>query len=215
MPGIHIHAAVADDVLSNRFMRPARRRAHRDGDGRAARCRRPGRGVLPAWWATAATARVHGGRWHGRATRLFAGGYWLNLSQPVLASSFALFGGVGYQYFVEGREKRKMKQLFGQYVSKDVYEQLVANPGLARLGGQRREMTCSSPTSAASRRVTERGQPEEIVGMLNEYFTRMVEIVFRHDGTLDKFVGDMVMALFGAPLDDPDHADHAVEAALR
>src|SRR4029079_4566409 len=62
--------------------------------------------------------------------------------------------------------------------------------------------------------VTERGQPEEIVGMLNEYFTRMVDIVFRHRGTLDKFVGDMVMALFNAPLDDPQHADHAVEAAL-
>jgi adenylate cyclase len=50
--------------------------------------------------------------------------------------------------------------------------------------------------------------------MLNEYFTRMVAIVFAHHGTLDKFVGDMVMALFGAPLDDPLHADHAVEAAL-
>jgi adenylate cyclase len=50
--------------------------------------------------------------------------------------------------------------------------------------------------------------------MLNEYFTRMVDIVFAHHGTLDKFVGDMVMALFGAPLDDPQHADHAVETAL-
>ena len=63
--------------------------------------------------------------------------------------------------------------------------------------------------------VTERGQPEEIVGMLNEYFTRMVDIVFQHQGTLDKFVGDMVMALFGAPLDDPDHADHAVRGGAR
>ena len=62
--------------------------------------------------------------------------------------------------------------------------------------------------------VSEKGQPEEIVAILNEYFTRMVEIVFAHKGTLDKFVGDMVMALFGAPLDDPNHAEHAVDAAL-
>ena len=148
------------------------------------------------------------------ATRLFAGGYWINLSQPALASSLALFGGVGYQYFVEGREKRKMKRLFGQYVSKDVYEQLVANPELARLGGQRREMTVLFSDIRGFTTVSEKGEPEEIVGMLNEYFTRMVDIVFTHKGTLDKFVGDMVMALFGAPLDDPQHAEHAVDAAL-
>ena len=62
--------------------------------------------------------------------------------------------------------------------------------------------------------ISESGEPEEIVAFLNVYFTRMVEIVFRHHGTVDKFVGDMVMALFGAPLDDPDHADHAVQTGL-
>ncbi len=107
-----------------------------------------------------------------------------------------------------------MKKLFGQYVSKDVYDQLVANPSLARLGGNRREMTVLFSDIRGFTAVSEHAQPEAIVGMLNEYFTRMVEIVFAHHGTLDKFVGDMVMALFGAPLDDPRHADHAVEAAL-
>jgi adenylate cyclase len=213
MPGINIHAAVADDLLSNRFLDPPADGMRLATVVAAALLVGVVATFVPAWWATAATL-LFVGVLGWLATDLFARGHWLNLSQPVLASSFALFGGVGYQYFVEGREKRKMKKLFGQYVSKDVYEQLVANPALARLGGQRREMTVLFSDIRGFTTVTERGQPEEIVGMLNEYFTRMVGLVFHHHGTVDKFVGDMVMALFGAPLDDPQHADHAVEAAL-
>jgi adenylate cyclase len=213
MPGVQIHAAVADDILSNRFIREAGGAVRIASVVAAAVAVGLIATALPAWWAAAATlALLVVVSWIG--TRLFSAGYWLNLSQPILASSFALFGGVAYQYFFEGREKRKMKKLFGQYVSKDVYEQLVANPALARLGGQRREMTVLFSDIRGFTTVSERGQPEEIVGMLNEYFTRMVDIVFAHHGTLDKFVGDMVMALFGAPLDDAQHADHAVDAAL-
>jgi len=213
MPGIQIHASVADDFLSNRFMRPESRgvrmvlvAALALGVGIVA-------AVVPAWWAAGVFAVVIA-LFVFTATRLFAGGTWINITQPTLASSLALFGGVGYQYFFEGREKRKMKRLFGQYVSKDVYDQLVENPELARLGGQRRQMTVLFSDIRGFTTVSESGQPEEIVAILNEYFTRMVEIVFAHKGTLDKFVGDMVMALFGAPLDDPQHAEHAVDAAL-
>lgn len=213
MPGIQIHAAVADDILSNRFMRQARDRsrialviAFGLVVGAVAT-------VLPAWYATAATFMV-AGFFGWFATAMFARGVWLNFSQPILVMAVALFGGVAYQYFVEGREKRRVKRLFGRYVSKDIYEQLVENPALARLGGQRREMTVLFSDIRSFTTVSEAGEPEEIVAVLNVYFTRMVDIVFRHKGTLDKFVGDMVMALFGAPLDDPDHADHAVETAL-
>jgi adenylate cyclase len=146
--------------------------------------------------------------------RLFAVGYWINVTQPFITSSVALLSGVGYQYFIEGREKRKMKKLFGQYVSKDVYNHLVSDPTLARLGGARREMSVLFSDIRGFTTVSERGQPEEIVRTLNEYFTKMVEIVFAHQGTVDKFVGDMVMALFGAPLADKEHAEHAVSAAL-
>jgi adenylate cyclase len=213
MPGAQIHAAVADDILSNRFIREAGGSVSAAAVAASALAIALVATAVPAWWAAVITI-VYVGVLAWAETRMFAGGYWLNLSQPILASAFALFGGVAYQYFFEGREKRKMKKLFGQYVSKDVYEQLVANPALARLGGQRREMTVLFSDIRGFTTVSERGQPEEIVGMLNEYFTRMVAIVFAHHGTLDKFVGDMVMALFGAPLDDPDHADHAVAAAL-
>jgi adenylate cyclase len=213
MPGIQIHAAVADDVLSGRFL------------GRASTLARITTVVsmalvvglvaawLPVWWATALSAGLLSLlAW--AAFRAFASGYWLNLSQPVMASAGALFGGVAYQYFVEGREKRKMSRLFGRYVSKDVFDQLVADPSLARLGGQRREMTVLFSDIRGFTTVTERGEPEAIVETLNDYFTRMVELVFLYKGTLDKFVGDMVMALFGAPLDDRDHADHAVQTAV-
>jgi adenylate cyclase len=104
--------------------------------------------------------------------------------------------------------------LFGRYVSKDVFQQLMSDPALAELGGKRREMTVLFSDIRGFTAHSEKGEAEEIVATLNEYFSRMVEIVFKHHGTLDKFVGDMVMALFGAPLNDASHADHAVEAAI-
>jgi len=214
MPGIQVHASVADDVLSNRFMRPESRAVRFTLVVTLAILLGLISALLPAWWASALFAAI-AAVFAFVATRQFAAGHWINMTQPTLAASVALFGGVGYQYFFEGREKRKMKRLFGQYVSKDVYEQLVANPDLARLGGQRRQMTVLFSDIRGFTTVSEKGQPEEIVAILNEYFTRMVEIVFEHKGTLDKFVGDMVMALFGAPLDDPNHAEHAVDAALK
>ncbi|MGH9143937.1 MAG: CHASE2 domain-containing protein, partial [Vicinamibacterales bacterium] len=213
MPGVQVHAAVTDDILSNRFIRQAGTGVRVATVTGAALLVGLVATAVPAWWATAMTA-IALAAFSWLATWLFEGGYWLNLSQPVLASSVALFGGVAYQYFFEGRETRKMKKLFGRYVSKDVYEQLVANPSLARLGGHRRDMTVLFSDIRGFTAVSEHARPEEIVGMLNEYFTAMVDLVFARKGTLDKFVGDMVMALFGAPLDDLQHADHAVEVAL-
>jgi len=213
MPGISVHAAVADDILSNRFMRAAPDHVRVASVVLAGVVIGAIATFAPAWWATGISL-VMLALFGWTSMRLFATGYWMNVVQPVFTAAIALFGGVGYQYFVEGREKRKMKRLFGQYVSRDVFAQLVSNPELARLGGSRRDMTVLFSDIRGFTTMTERGQPEEIVALLNEYFTRMVDIVFKHHGTLDKFVGDMVMALFGAPVDDPQHAEHAVAAAL-
>ena len=148
------------------------------------------------------------------SVRAFDNGLWLNMAQPLGAMTVALFAGTAYQYFVEGAEKRVVKKLFGRYVSKDVYQQLISNPELAELGGKRRDMTVLFSDIRGFTAITEKGDPEELVGQLNDYFSRMVAIVFRHQGTVDKFVGDMVMALFGAPLDDPAHAEHAAATAI-
>jgi adenylate cyclase len=147
-------------------------------------------------------------------TFAFGRGTWAPMLEPLAAVALATFGGVAYQYAVEGREKRRVKRLFSRYVSKDVYQQLVDNPEEVGLGGNRRHMTVLFSDIRGFTAVSERGQPEAIVAQLNQYFSAMVPIVFTNKGTIDKFVGDMIMALYGAPLEDPDHADHAVLTAL-
>jgi len=168
---------------------------------------------LNAWLTGAVTVACAALLWFV-AVLLFRQGTWIPVVVPLLALVFAYIGDLAWKYFVEGREKRQIKKLFSRYVSKDVYDQLVANPSLAALGGSRRHMTVLFSDIRGFTTMSEKGTPEDVVGQLNHLFTRMVAVVFDHRGTVDKFVGDMIMALYSAPLDDDDHAEHAVQTAL-
>ncbi len=213
VPGIQYHASVADSILSDRFLRPAPLWTAVAATAGGALMIGLMSAALPFWVAAGGASALVAG-WTGTSLVAFDRGLSLAMAQPILAGAVALFAGTAYRYFVEDAEKRKVSRLFGRYVSRDVYTQLMANPGLAELGGGRREMSVLFSDLRGFTSITEKGNPEALVQQLNEYFTRMVEIVFRNGGTVDKFVGDMVMALFGAPLDDVNHADDAVTTAV-
>jgi adenylate cyclase len=213
MPGIQLHATVADSLLANRFISVAPPAVRVISIAGAA----IGAGLMAAMlplFAAAAGASIAAAGWMALAVFVLRSGTWLNTVQPLLAIALALFAGTAYRYFVEDYQKRVVKRLFGRYVSKDVFEQLMAHPDRAELGGKRREMSVLFSDIRGFTTMTEKGDAEALVAQLNEYFSRMVDIVFRNKGTVDKFVGDMVMALYGAPVDDPHHAEHAVATAI-
>jgi adenylate cyclase len=112
------------------------------------------------------------------------------------------------------RERETLKGALARYVSQHVAENIIADNKLPDLKGNRRCITVLFCDIRNFTRFANGLPPEEVVAFLNEYFTEMIDVIFTNHGTLDKFLGDGLMAVFGAPLDDPEHERHAVSAAL-
>jgi adenylate cyclase len=112
------------------------------------------------------------------------------------------------------REKEMIKRAFTRYVAREVVEEILKDPEKLVLTGERREVTVLFCDVRGFTPMSERLSPEEVVALLNDFYTLMIETTFKHDGTLDKFMGDAVMAIFGAPIAHPDHSARAVLTAL-
>lgn len=212
-PGAEVHANVIDALLNSRSIAPM---ALAPGLLAVAvpALLVGGSAAIGSVWLAAALAALSAAVVVWTSIRFFAAGVWMPLVAPLTAIALTFLAYLAWRYFVEGREKRQVKRLFSRYVAKDVYEQLLKDPDAAALGGQRRTMTVLFCDVRGFTALSEQATPEEVVGQLNQYFSRMVQVLFAHRGTLDKFIGDMVMGLFGAPLDDADHAEHAVQAGV-
>jgi adenylate cyclase len=112
------------------------------------------------------------------------------------------------------QERHMLRETFSRYVSPELCEVILKNPGLLQLGGRRQTVTVLFADIRNFTAMSESMAPEAVVEVLNTYFTEMVDLVFAYQGTLDKFVGDALMAVFGVPLPLPQAATRAVECAL-
>ena len=114
----------------------------------------------------------------------------------------------------ESLERRRLRQLLGRSVDPHVMERLLADPDVEFLKGERLNLSVLYADMRGSTSLSERTDPESLVGFINDYLGRMTDVILSHEGTLDKFVGDEVMALFGAPFPQTDHALRAVRVGL-
>jgi len=139
---------------------------------------------------------------------------WIDLSYSgnnIIAIYFVI---TAYRYATEERYAKRIRGMFSSYVTERVVNELIKNPNLARLGGERREITVLFSDVRGFTTFSEKHSPEDVVAILNEYLGEMTNIIFQWDGTLDKFVGDEIVAFWGAPVPQKDHAELALKCAL-
>jgi adenylate cyclase len=138
----------------------------------------------------------------------------LNVVYPMLLAILSFTSAYLLRFILEQSERQFAEKAFGQYVSKELVEEILKNPTMLKLGGAKREVTVFFSDIEGFTSLSEKMQPEPLVKFLNEYLGAMTGIILGHLGTLDKYEGDAIMAFWGAPLPQPDHAKNACLAAL-
>ncbi|MGE5403514.1 MAG: CHASE2 domain-containing protein [Candidatus Saccharibacteria bacterium] len=214
LPGVEIHASALKTYRTNRFFHRA-----------------------PQWvnllfllilWAGAFLASRHSKPWYGFIytvgivactfgvvyfSWLYAH-YWIDFASPLAIIGLTYIGGTIESFVQAEMERRRTRAMFSRYVSQAVVDELMLNNAEIELGGTSKEVTVLFSDIRGFTAFSEGKPPEVIVARLNEYFTVMTNLVFKHGGTLDKYLGDGMMAVFGAPIHYPDHASRAIMCAM-
>ena len=216
-PGVLIHATVLSNILQNRFL---------IRDGRVIALEVLFIIIFPILMAfmlsvvrntffsiliLGVTVSVYG----ITNIRLFSN-YSLNLGMlyPILSTFFTYIGCEAYRNLVEVKKSKFLQKAFSSYISPELVSQIVRNPDLLKLGGEKKEVTILFSDIRGFTNISEKFPPETIVQILNKYLSPMTNIVLSNKGTLDKYIGDAIMAIYNAPLDIKDHPLLACKTAV-
>lgn len=145
--------------------------------------------------------------------------YWSNnLVLPIALPLLMIIGlyliNMAYGFFIEARSKKAITGIFGTYVPKELVDEMAKDPGAYSMKGETREMTVLFSDVRNFTSISEGLSATELTAMMNAYLTHMTESIQHERGTIDKYIGDAIMAFWGAPLHDPKHAEHALRSAL-
>ncbi|OAF15488.1 adenylate cyclase [Bradyrhizobium centrolobii] len=149
------------------------------------------------------------------AVSLFVHALALPLTEPALAGLAAVAMMIGYRFVIADREERFLRKSFAFYLAPEVIDTMVASGKMPALGGETRNVTMFFSDLSGFSSIAEKMTPGELVALMNEYLSAMTDIIEGQGGYVDKYIGDSIVAMFGAPADDPAHARNAVRAALK
>ncbi len=214
-PGVMIHATLLDNLLASDFLRDA-----------------PAPLVVPLVVLLSVIAGVTGAvakkSWQnilsffvflplagGLGFAAYPLGFWWPMVAGLAAAALALVGAVVLNYATEGRQKRFIKSAFQQYLSGEVIDEILVHPDRLQLGGEKRELSLFFSDLEKFSSFSERLDPPTLTALLNDYLSDMTDIIMEEGGTLDKYVGDAIVAFWNAPVEQADHAVRACRAALR
>ena len=139
---------------------------------------------------------------------------WVSCAAPMAGMLAAFLGTGSGSFLTERRHAARIRSAFSLYVSGDVVQQMISHPEKLRLGGERREISVMFSDLSGFTEFSEKLDPDNVALVVNTYLNAMTQVIMRNGGTVDKFIGDAVMAFWGAPVDDAQHARHCMQAAL-
>jgi len=146
---------------------------------------------------------------------IFDTGIIMKILYPILSIVLVSFALVVVYYRTEEKDRKWITSIFGKYVSPVVIDNLIKNPKMINLGGEKRNITIFFSDIRGFTSISEKLTPEELVHLLNEYLTEMTSIIIKDEGLVDKYMGDSIMAFWGAPLQQPNHAEMACSSSLK